>query len=468
MSGESLLGRAMAEKELGERDAAIGDLNAVLERGKDSPLYWPARIWRSPTSSRARAAATAIGETQRLLADAVAAGMSSDALNQIRLLRFSALAASAGKGGGLSESSRTRSGGALATTVSARADVVAAGLRDRARELEGSPSVARQHRVGGVGGGGEPRRRQQVQGGDSRLLAVLRSTDAGNREHAAEVHHRLGVSYFRLNQYTEAEREFRTFLNVAPQSALAPEAAYLQFRSAEGMYRQNPSPATRDMFVSAIENYVKRYPKHENFYEGAFRWGEILQAERRYQEAADIYAQVKGPPAFEVRAAAGVLQSLADSLSNPPKDADKAWAEGLRVTRPRRHSIDSKRWRQTPSRARPPSCVREPTLAKAMTEAAGPAPRLAQIARHAARFREALPRGDRSPSARRSAAAGSRERPRPLRRCRARCRKPADEPAQSRIRRPSREGRAQLLAHLRRPRTRRTRPAPRSGRTSPR
>ena len=85
------------------------------------------------------------------------------------------------------------------------------------------------------------------------------------------------------------------------------------------------------MFVSAIENYVKRYPKHENFYEGAFRWGEILQAERRYQEAADIYAQVKGPPAFEVRAAAGVLQSLADPLSNPPKDADKAWAEGLRA-----------------------------------------------------------------------------------------------------------------------------------------
>ena len=73
--------------------------------------------------------------------------------------------------------------------------------------------------------------------------AVLRSTDAGNREHATEVHHRLGVSYFRLNQYTEAEREFRTYLNVAPQSALAPEAAYLQFRAAEGMYRQNPSPA---------------------------------------------------------------------------------------------------------------------------------------------------------------------------------------------------------------------------------
>ena len=77
----------MAEKELGERDAAIGDLNAVLERGRDSPLYWPARLALADVKSSA-GGGDSIGETQRLLADAGAAGMSSDMLNQIRLLRF--------------------------------------------------------------------------------------------------------------------------------------------------------------------------------------------------------------------------------------------------------------------------------------------------------------------------------------------------------------------------------------------
>src|SRR5262249_60910142 len=59
--------------------------------------------------------------------------------------------------------------------------------------------------------------------------AVLRSTDPGARQHAIEAHHRLGVCYFRLNRYADAEREFRAYLNAAPQSRLAPQAALLQF-----------------------------------------------------------------------------------------------------------------------------------------------------------------------------------------------------------------------------------------------
>src|SRR5262249_10696100 len=105
LSGESLLGRAMAEKELGERDAAIGDLNAVLARGKDSPLYWPARLALADVKSSA-GGGDALGRTQKLLSEASAAGMPSDTLNQIRLLRFEALATSAEKSGGLSDASR--------------------------------------------------------------------------------------------------------------------------------------------------------------------------------------------------------------------------------------------------------------------------------------------------------------------------------------------------------------------------
>jgi tetratricopeptide (TPR) repeat protein len=376
LSGESLLGRAMAEKELGERDAAIGDLNAVLERGKDSALYWPARLAMADVKSSG-GSGDAAGETQRLLAEASSAGMSSDTLNQIRLLRFQALAASAEKSGGLPEGAR-REAVALSQQLSQLGpmwsrrvyEIALAHMKDP-RQLLGSTVSAEW--VAAENLAAEEKFKEAIPA----YQAVLRSTEAGNREHANEVHHRLGICYFRLNRYTEAEREFRAYLNAAPQSALAPEASYLQFRAAEGMYRQDPTPATRGMFESAIENYVKRYPKHENFYEGAFRWGEILQGQRRFQEAADAYAQVKGPAAFEVRAAASEIQCFADLLTNPPKDADKAWADGLRARAARAFDRFEK-VAANPKSGSTAELRARATLAKAMTEAAGPAPRLAQ------------------------------------------------------------------------------------------
>jgi tetratricopeptide (TPR) repeat protein len=376
ISGESLLGRAMAEKELGERDAAIGDLNAVLARGKDSPLYWPARLALADVKSTA-GGGDALGETQKLLNEASAAGMPSDTLNQIRLLRFEALAASAEKGGGLSDASR-REAVALSQQLSQLGpmwsqrvyQIALAHLKDP-RQLLGSTVSAEW--VAAENLAAENKFKEAIPA----YQAVLRSTEAGNREHGNEVHHRLGVCYFRLNQYAEAEREFRAYLNAAPQSALAPEAAYLQFRAAEGLYRKNPTPATRDMFLSAVENYVKHYPKHENFYEGAFRWAEILQGQGHLQEAADMYAQVKGPPAFEVRASAAELQCLADLLLNPPKDADKAWADGLRARAEKAFDRFEKTAANSQSGATAELRARA-TLARAMTQAAGPSPRLQQ------------------------------------------------------------------------------------------
>lgn len=375
MSGESLLGRAMAEKELGEREPAIGDLQAVLERGKDSPLYWPARLALAEVKSSA-GAADGFAETQRLLGEASAAGLPADTLNQIRLLRFEALAASADKGGELSESARreaialSQQLSQLGAVWSKRVYGIALAHMKDPRQLLGNTVSAEW--VAAENLASEDKFQQAIPAYE----AVLRSTDPGARQHAAEAHHRLGVCYFRLNRYAEAEREFRAYLNAAPQSALAPEAAYLQFRAAEGLYRQRPTADTRGMFTAAVENYVKNYPKHENFYEGAFRWGEVLQSERKFLEAADAYAQVKGPPAFAVRAAASELQSLADTLSNPPKDSQKTWADPLRARAARayerfqRVAADGKSGATQELRARA-------TLAKAMSESTGPSPRLA-------------------------------------------------------------------------------------------
>lgn len=375
MSGESLFGRGLAEKELGERPEAIGDLQAVLERGQDSPLYWPARLALADVKASG-GGGDALAETQKLLSEASAAGMPGDTLNQIRLLRLEALAATADKGT-MSEGARreaealSRQLSELGAMWSRRVYEIALAHMKDPRQLLGNTVSAEWVAAENLASA------DKFQEAIPAYQAVLRSTDAGAREHAAEAHHRLGVCYFRLGRYAEAEREFREYLNTGHQGPLAAEAAYLQFRSAEGLYRQKPSPETRSLFTAAVENYVKNYPKHESAYEGAFRLGEILQGERKFQEAADAYDKVKGPPAFEVRAAASEVQSLADALSNPPKDADKAWAEALRSRAAKAYDWFL-RVAANPRAGATPELHGRATLAKAMTESAGPSPRLAQ------------------------------------------------------------------------------------------
>jgi len=375
MSGESLFGRALAERELGERNAAIGDLQAVLELGKDSPLYSAARLALSETKASG-GSADALAETQKMLAEASAGGTPSETLNQIRLMRFEALVKTA-KSGTLSEPARREANelaqqlSALGATYSKRVyQIAVANLKDP-RQLLGATVSAEW--VAAENLASEDKFKEAIPAYE----AVLRSTDPASRENATTAHHRLGVCYFRLNRYAEAEREFRAYLNAAPNSALAPEAAYLQFRAAEGMYRQKPTAETRGMFTAAVENFVRKYPKHESFYEGAFRWGEILQGERKFPEAADVFAQVKGPPAFEVRAAAAELQCLADTLTNAPKDAAKAWADPLRARAARAHDRFQRVAANAKSGATPELRARV-TLSKAMSESAGPSPPLAQ------------------------------------------------------------------------------------------
>ncbi len=371
MSAESLFGRALAEKELGEREAAIGDLQAVLERGKESPLYGPAQL----ALAEVKSSRGGLAETQRLLADAELSGTPEDTLNHMRLMRLEALAASAEKGA-MSESQRRE-----AVQLSQQLSELGPGWSKRVYEIAVShlkdPRLLLGNTVSAEWVAAEnlasaDKFREAIPAYE----AVLRSTDPGARQHATEAHHRLGVCYFRLNRYADAEREFRAYLNAAPQSRLAAEAAYLQFRSAEGIYRDHPTAETRDLFTAAVENYVNNYPRHESAYEGQFRWGEILQGERKFAEAADAFARVKGPPAFEVRAAANELQCLADVLTNAPKDAQKAWADGVRARAAKAFDHFQRVAADAKSGATPELRARA-TLAKAMSETSGPSPRLA-------------------------------------------------------------------------------------------
>lgn len=369
---ESYLGRAMAQRELGDRAEATADLDLVLAAGRSSPLYWPARLALGELRA-SQGGATALTETQRLLADAQAAGLPADTLNQIRLMRLDAMLVGADKG--LSEATR-RDAEALATQISRSGpswsnrvtDVVLRRMKDPRPILGKSASsewIAAENLAA----------EEKFEAAIEAYTAIARSTEPAAREHATDVHHRLGICYFRLDRFVEAEREFRAYLNAAPEGPLASEAAYLQFRAAEGIYRASPTTETRSSFQSAVENFVTRFPDHDSAYEGWFRYGELLQAERRYGEAADAYAKVKGPPLFEIRAASAEIQSLADALSVTAEGADATRAAELRA----RVRGTYTRF-ETLASANPKVAAEElrarTTLSVAMAQSAGAAPEL--------------------------------------------------------------------------------------------
>ena len=140
-------------------------------------------------------------------------------------------------------------------------------------------------------------------------------------EGLAQPHQVLAVTFT-----NRAAREMGEYLALAPAGALAPEASYLRFRAAETLYREEPNPSTRAALFSAVESFTNDFPDHESHHEGAFRLAELLQQDERYLEAADRYAEVEGPPAFRVRAAAQELTAVADALAKSDGDEEQAAA----------------------------------------------------------------------------------------------------------------------------------------------
>lgn len=325
---ESLLGRGMVARELGDQENASGDLQLVMQQAKGTSLYWPARMALAEQRSSAGGAA-ALGETQKLLAEAQSAGVGAEMIKQIRLLRLDALLqamASGGGGEGVRSEAASLAGqlSALGPAYAQRVTQMTLSRLKDPRPVLGATVSAEWIAAENLAAA------EKFEEAAKAYERIARSGEASAREHAGEVHHRLGVCYFRLGRYADAERELRTHLAAAPSGPLAPEAAYLQFRAAEGVFRASPDAGTRGSFLAIAENFVRNYPDHESHYEGLFRYAELLQGERRYAEAAEAYSQVEGPPAFRMRAAAAELQCLADILATSEK-MDEAAAKDLRT-----------------------------------------------------------------------------------------------------------------------------------------
>ena len=142
-----------------------------------------------------------------------------------------------------------------------------------------------------------------------RLERLLASSDEEDRKQQPEARYLLGIARFRTGDTAAASEAFAQVLAAKDHAPYRDDAAYLDFKANEALYAASPTPDHLPAYERAITTFIGDYPKHKAAPEARFRLGEIRQRQERYAEAIAQYEQVKGDPAFELRAAFGSAQS---------------------------------------------------------------------------------------------------------------------------------------------------------------
>jgi tetratricopeptide (TPR) repeat protein len=99
------------------------------------------------------------------------------------------------------------------------------------------------------------------------------------------------------------------------------DAGYLRFKASEANFAADPTAANEPAYEQALTAFLKEFPKHKASPEARYRLGELRQRQEKYAEAEAEYAQVKGDPAFDVRAAFATAQVIVKRLEQAPEDS---------------------------------------------------------------------------------------------------------------------------------------------------
>lgn len=321
LAAESRLGRGLVYLELDHGDWAIADFEAVADSKATSP-------------DKVRKARLALAEAY------IKAGRSSDALKaskaaldgasggdapRAKLTRARALLMAAASGSGDRAAYRTEASALLAELQagggpwgSRATAIVRAGLDNpkiwagpKAKAEPPPPSewdVTKQLVAAG-----------KYKDAIPRLEKLLASTDEEDRKEQPEGRYLLGISRFRTGDLDAAIAAFAQVLAAKEQTSYRDDAAYLSFKANEALYAANSTPERLPAYEQAITTFVTAYPKHKSAPEARFRLGEIRQRQERYTDAIAQYQQVKGDPAFELRAAFATAQCSVKMLEQTPE-----------------------------------------------------------------------------------------------------------------------------------------------------
>jgi tetratricopeptide (TPR) repeat protein len=152
-----------------------------------------------------------------------------------------------------------------------------------------------------------------------RLEKILASQDEEDRKAQHEARYLLGVAKFRTGDTAGAIPILEQVLASKESGGFRDDAAYLLFKAHEAIYAASPTPEHLAPFEHAITTLVTEFPKHKAAPEARFRLGEIRQKQERYKDAIAQFAEVKGDPAFEVRAAFASAQCSVRMLEQTPE-----------------------------------------------------------------------------------------------------------------------------------------------------
>ena len=152
-----------------------------------------------------------------------------------------------------------------------------------------------------------------------RLEKMLASSEDDDKKNQEEARYLLGLARYRTNDLAGALTAFDQVLADKGSSKYRDDAGYLRFKASEARYAADPSPANEPVYEQAITGFLKEFPKHKAAPEARFRLGELRQRHEQWAEAEAEYAQVKGDPSFELRAAFASAQTIVKRLEQTPE-----------------------------------------------------------------------------------------------------------------------------------------------------
>ena len=303
---ESLLGRGLCHLELGHSEFAVHDLKAVAADPQASPER---RSKAQLALLDAYVRAGNVGEALRLSEQLLGSG-DRTADNWIRFLRIRALLNGVRSAAG-ADAERYRQ---QALTLMDQLRRAGPGWEDKVAALAQTGIDTPEKWAGNAN---NPFARWEVakmlaQKGDYQhamplLEQFVNSSDAELRRHQGEAHYLLGLAKFHAGQHQEAADRLEAALQ-NPSPSYAADAAYMRFKAYEAVAAKTPEASAAERYERAVRDYLTKYPNHRSAFEAQFRLGELLQARKQFADALGAYAQVKGDPAFELRARFAILQ----------------------------------------------------------------------------------------------------------------------------------------------------------------
>lgn len=295
---ESLLGRALCERELKKYDAAMRDFELLLkDDGLPADMQRKARLGLIEAAAQAGEADKAISAADQFIA-VMGGSVSPDQLARVRAVRAYAMQARQ-QGGSKQKLAEAMAKPAEQTTTTTEA------------APPEEPQFTQMEQVKGYLQKKEPAQAVPL------LKEVVASTDPLATPHKSKARYLLGVILFQEKNYRESADYLDAFIsNDGASPKDKSEATYLRFKAAEGLYTRAQNEETAKLYLDAANDFIRREPNHKSVYEAYYRLGEYHQHlaksqenEKEYLAAIESYQKVNGDPEFRSRADFAVLQS---------------------------------------------------------------------------------------------------------------------------------------------------------------